>query len=93
MKPILFAENSNTFTTNGIGRLSDAISCVITEERNGQYELEMVYPSSGIHYEDIALRKIIVAKPSANASIQPFRIYNISKPIKGRVTIDAQHIS
>jgi len=93
MKPILFAENSNTFTTNGIGRLSDAISCVITEERNGQYELEMVYPSSGIHYEDIALRKIIVAKPSANASIQPFRIYNISKPINGRVTIDAQHIS
>ena len=93
MKPILFAENSTSFTTNGIGRLSDAISCVVTEERNGQYELSMEYPSTGIHFEDIKLRAIIVAKPSAGASNQPFRIYNISRPINGKVTIDAQHIS
>ena len=93
MKPILFAENSTVFTSNGIGRLSDAISCVVTEERNGQYELSMEYPSTGIHFEDIKLRAIIVAKPSAGASNQPFRIYNISRPINGKVTIDAQHIS
>ena len=93
MKPILFAENSTSFTTNGIGRLSDAISCVVTEERNGQYELTMEYPSTGIHFDEIKLRAIIVAKPSEGASNQPFRIYNISRPINGRVTIDAQHLS
>ena len=93
MKPILFTENSTDFTTNGIGRLSDAISCVVREERNGQYELEMVYHESGAHFSEIAIRGIIVAKPSANSSVQPFRIYKISRPINGKVTIEAQHIS
>ena len=41
MKPILFAETQTDFTTNGIGRLSDAISCTVTEERNGQYVLSV----------------------------------------------------
>ncbi len=93
MKPILFAENSTSFTSNGIGRLSDAISCMVTEERNGMYELEMVYPSTGAHYEDIVIRSIIVAKPCVDASLQPFRVYQITKPIGGQVTVRAQHIS
>jgi phage minor structural protein len=93
MIPILFSENSTVFTSNGIGRLSDAISCYVTEERNGQYELQMIYPSTGVHFDDINLRAIIVAKPSAGANNQPFRIYNISRPINGKVTINAQHIS
>ena len=93
MIPILFSENSTVFTSNGIGRLSDAISCEVTEERNGQYELQMVYPSTGVHFDDISLRAIIVAKPSTGADNQPFRIYNISRPINGKVTINAQHIS
>ena len=93
MKPILFTENSTDFTTNGIGRLSDAISCVVDEERNGQFELQMVYPESGVHFSDIGIRKIIVAKPSASGLLQPFRIYKITKPINSKVTISAQHIS
>lgn len=93
MKPILFTENSTVFTSNGIGRLSDAISCKVEEERNGIYELEMQYPMSGQHYSDIVIRSIIVAKPSANASLQAFRIYKVSRPINGKVTVYAQHIS
>jgi len=30
MKPILFDENEKNFTTSGLGRLSDAISCTVT---------------------------------------------------------------
>lgn len=93
MKPILFAENSTVFTSNGIGRLSDAVSCTVTEERNGMYELEMVYPSKGIHFSDIAIRSIIVVLPYVGASLQPFRVYQITKPINGQVTVKAQHIS
>lgn len=92
MKPILFAENSTTFTTNGIGRL-DAIRCIVTEQRNGVYELEMDIPVTSRHYSDLALRKIIVAAPAYNTSLQPFRIYKITKPINGKVTVLAQHIS
>lgn len=93
MKPILFEENSILFTTNGKGRLSDAISCVVKEERNGQYELEMDYPSNGAHFAEIGIRSIILAKASAKNGNQPFRVYKITKPINGRVKILAQHIS
>ena len=41
MKPILFDKTETAFQNNGLGRL-DPISCYVTEERNGQYELEMV---------------------------------------------------
>ena len=93
MTPILFNENSTSFTTNGIGRLSGAISCTVTEERNGLYELEMEYPIDGQHYSDIAIRSIIAAVPCDGGSIQAFRVYKISKPISGRVAIYARHIS
>ncbi|MBR3202759.1 MAG: phage tail protein [Solobacterium sp.] len=93
MKPILFAEGSTDFSTNGIGRLSDAISCKVTEERNGGYELHMEYPIDGQLMGDIRYSRIIVAKPADNKSAQPFRIYRISKPLSGVVEIDAEHIS
>ena len=35
MIPILYSETEREFKTNGIGRLVDAISCTVTEERNG----------------------------------------------------------
>ena len=93
MKPILFAESATQFSTNGIGRLSDAISCTVTEERNGKYELEMVYPSTGQHYADLANRAIIAVIPHKDATMQPFRIYQISRPIGGRVTVNARHLT
>ena len=92
MKPILFDENSIIFTTNGIGRL-DCISCKVTEERNGMYELEAVVPESARHFSDLAMSRIIVAKPSDGGSLQPFRIYKITKPINGKSTVYAQHLS
>ena len=92
MKPILFASNATTYTTNGIGRL-DAISCVVTEERNGVYELEMEIAETANHASDIEMSSIIVAIPSQGANAQPFRVYKISKPINGKFTVYAQHIS
>jgi len=94
MIPILFSENTTQFNTNGIGRLSDAISCVVTEERNGEFELEMEYAAEGRHVEDIGYNKIILAKPSQENTLQAFRIYKIEKSIVGgTITVNAQHIS
>lgn len=93
MIPILFSPTTTDFTTNGIGRLSDAISCKVHEARNGEFELEMTYPMTGKHFDSIVHSAIIAAKPSARRSLQAFRIYKISKPLNGRVTINAQHIS
>jgi len=92
VKPILFAKNATTFTTNGLGRL-DCISCKVTEERNGMYELEMEIAESANHAREIEMSSIIVAKPSQGANNQPFRVYKITKPINGIFSVCAQHIS
>ena len=75
MIPVLHPADSTSWGSFGRGALSDAISCEVLEERNGQYELEMKYPISGQHYSDLALRMIILAKPNFNDVPQPFRIY------------------
>ncbi len=93
MRPILYESTETAFDTNGLGVLTDAISCTVTEERNGTYELEMKYPIDGIHYEDLALRRIITVPPNPTANVQPFRIYEITRPIGGKVTVSAEHIS
>lgn len=93
MLPILFAPNATTFTTNGVGRLADALNCKVHEARNGEFELEMTYPVTGAHFSDIVHSSIIVAKPSARRNLQAFRVYKITKPINGRITVLAHHIS
>ena len=93
MIPVLFPPDERDFTTQGLGALSAAISCTVTEERNGIYELELVYPVIGIHYGEIAKRCIIWAIPSPYREPQPFRIYRHTKPLAGRVTFYARHIS
>ena len=92
MIPILFDANATIWTTNGLGRL-EAISCVVTEELNGLYELEMTYPVSGTRFADLAVSNIILAQPYDGAPAQPFRIYKVSKEMSGRVTVSARHIS
>lgn len=93
MIPILFDKTETAFTSNGIGRLSDALSCTVTEERNGQYELKMTYPITGVHYSELTHSRIIFAQPAEDTDNQAFRIYKITKPSNGRVTVLAQHIS
>lgn len=93
MKPVLFAPAATEFTTNGLGKLSDAASCTIKEERNAAFELTLKYPVEGIHYSEIQQRSIIYAKPNPVDDPQPFRVYRISKPINGLVTVYAYHIS
>lgn len=90
---ILYEYTETAFTNNGLGCLNDATSCSVKETLNGEYELEMEYPVNGIHYPDIQLRRIILAKPNSYDQTQPFRIYSISKPIGGLVTVNAEHIS
>lgn len=93
MIPILFGSTATSFTTNGLGRLSDAKSCVVTEERNGSYELELEYPLGGIHFSDIKHSAIIVVKPFQNATLQAFRIYKIERKAKDLTKVYARHIS
>ncbi len=93
MIPVLYPANATTFSTFGLGVLTDTISCEVTEERNGVFECLLKYPISGQHYGLITKECIVKAKPNDTAADQAFRIYRITKPLNGIVTIYGQHIS
>lgn len=92
MKPILFDANCAQ-SGHGFGNLSDVISCHVIEELNSRFDLEMKYPVDGIHYSDLALRRVIKAPRRPGGALQPFRIYRITTPINGVVSVYAHHIA
>lgn len=80
-------------TTAGLGSLAEAVTCTVTEERNGAYTLQMRLPITAAHYSDVTVGGVIRAKANDNQPGQLFRIQKISRPIGGIVTINANHIS
>lgn len=93
MIPKLYESTEMDFKSNGLGSLPDAISCKVTEERNGCYELEMEYPVGGLHYDLIENNRIIYAKPNETSDPQPFDVKEITPSMnKMTATIYAQHV-
>lgn len=92
MIPILY-ESMTQVGSNGLGRLSDCISCKVTEERNGIYELDMEYPRTGIHHDDIQEGRIIYTTHDASRIPQPFVVYKLATAIGGITTVYAHHLS
>lgn len=96
----IFPSGETAFTGMGLGGLPDAISCTVTEDlcgtdwRGGEYALEMEYPITGRNYDLLVEERIICAIPNEKTTEwQPFRIYSITRPIGGVVTVKADHIS
>ena len=93
MIPILYNAKETDFNNNGIGRLTDCITCNVTEERNGSFECEFSYPITGQFYEELSLDRIVKVKANEMSDLQLFRIYRIAKPINGICKYYCQHIS
>lgn len=93
MIPILYDTNETAFTNNGLGRLRDCISCLVTEERNGIYEMDFEYPITGANYDLIQLGRIVAVTHDDTGDVQPFDIVSYTKPIDGVVTFHCAHIS
>lgn len=93
MTPLLFEKDATVFTSRGLYALSDAIECTVTEERNGGFELELVYPITGAHFSEITEDRIIVAVPYEGGNPQAFRIYRREADLEGEITFFARHIS
>ncbi|HAT4108327.1 TPA: MBL fold metallo-hydrolase [Clostridium perfringens] len=89
MIPKLYESNGEVL----IGSLHNGIKGITTEERNGLFEIEFIYPYFAPYIEKIIRGNIIIADANDKLKNQKFRIYRISKPISGKVTILARHIS
>lgn len=93
MIPILYDQTEKSFTSGGLGFLADCTSCKVSQERNGIFECEFIYPITGPLYDKIQERTIIYATHDDSGDPQPFDIYARSAPINGLVTFYAHHIS
>lgn len=93
MIPILYEKDEIAFISNGLGRLRDCISAVVTEERNGIYELDFEYPMSAEDFSQIQVGRIVGVTHDESEDVQPFDIVSYSRPINGVVTFHCVHIS
>ena len=93
MIPILYDKTETSFTSNGLGRLRDMISAVVTEERNGVYELDFEYPMSAEDFNQIQIGRIVGVTHDDTDDMQPFDIVSYSRPINDIVTFHCVHIS
>lgn len=93
MIPILYEKDETAFISNGLGRLRDMISAVVTEERNGIYELDFEYPMDAVDFGMIQVGRIVGVTHDESDDIQPFDIVSYSRPINGVVTFHCVHIS
>ena len=94
MIPILYDKYEASFLSNGLGQLADCLSCVVTEEVNGIYEVEFTYPMTGAYYEQlINYGGVIACTHDHNGDVQLFDIYKYDAPIDGIVTFYGSHVS
>lgn len=92
MIPILYNKNEKDFTSNGIGRLADAISCKVTEKRNSTYQVTMEYPVCGKLSEHIKVGNIIFCKIAYKKKCQPFDIVEV-EATGSTLRVTAEHVS
>lgn len=91
LKERVFEENAISFKT--VGFLAEAHNCQVTEERNGIFEMSFSYPVESLMFQYLREDLIVLAKPNDTDNEQMFRIYEITKPINGVVTVNCEHIS
>lgn len=93
MIPILYDSNETQFTSNGLGRLRDCTEATVVEQRNGVFELDFAYPTTGQNYEEIQLGRVVAAECDDTGNVQPFDIVSCSRGIDGNVSFHCVHIS
>ena len=93
MIPILYDSKETTFTTQGLGRLSDAYDVSVKWELNATYELSFDYPVSGRRFNDITVGRLVWCEPYPDGKYQAFRIYEVDKDMGGSVSVNCEHIS
>ena len=90
MIPTLYSPSEKNFESNGLGKMSGAIDCKITKERNGIFDLDMKYATNSPHYSDLYEGCLIVSSHDDSGELQPFRIREIKRETK-YATIKARH--
>jgi phage minor structural protein len=93
MNPYIYEDTSDLLYGLSQYSLIDVISCIVTEERNGRFDLELQYPLNGVNSDIIVPNAIIMSEPRPTANPEPFRICEIEQTIEGVMLVKANHIA
>ncbi|WP_415606442.1 phage tail spike protein [Liquorilactobacillus hordei] len=95
--PVLYEANATDFFNKGLGTLPDALTAVVTEERNGEFIFEMTYPADGARADLLENNRIIKVDAGHALTDQRFVIKKVTPQMteEGKIYIDvyAEHIS
>lgn len=89
---MLYDAAERRFSTMGLGGLGDAAQCRVYGGVNVPPSLEMRYPVRGRRFADLIPRNIIYATTGPGEGPQPFRIWRVTKPLRGECTVYARHV-
>lgn len=98
MSQVTLLDKSKTLTelaadkTDGLGILQ-CTKATVTEELNGSYLLSFNISILEKHFSDLTAGSIVRAKPNDTSKEQLWKVYSISKPMLGIVSVEAKHIS
>lgn len=83
----LFEKDATSFERMGIAVLKP-VSCVVHEEKNGDFSLEMVVAED----DELCREERIVFAPTPKNGNQPFRIYDVERQIGVEKRVKARHV-
>ena len=89
MIPLLY----DKIGTTKIGELTNCIECLVEEERNGLFELSLIYSATDTLFNSLEEENIIVCNANDTLLNQKFRIYQTRKLMSNKVEVYARHIS
>ena len=85
----IYNKETTNFDNLGLGVLLP-LECIITEELNGLYELQLVHPYDSLKKYNLLGKERIILANTPNER-QPFRIYRVV-PTLDNITVYARHI-
>jgi phage minor structural protein len=88
---LIYDSNAREFGGNGLGVVAPS-SCVVSEEINGAFELELTHPVDSFGKWK-RLQKNNIVRADTHRGVQAFRIYRVVKnAVDGTVRVNARHI-
>ena len=92
MNPSLSLTEMVNDASNGLGVITP-ISGEVREKLNGEYELTFTVGMSEKRYSELSCGTVVQTEAGETTGLQLFRIYKITKPMNGIVTVYARHIT
>lgn len=92
MNPSLSLTQMVNDASNGLGVITP-ISGEVREKLNGEYELTFTVGMSEKRYSELSCGTVVQTEAGETTGLQLFRIYKITKPMNGIVTVYARHIT